>query len=108
MRGTGGEGVLTASPDRITPAHAGNRLKPSVELKRDKDHPRTCGEQVSFSDQPKPIKGSPPHMRGTEMSSYNAYVPVRITPAHAGNREGAEAMDVTIRDHPRTCGEQLV
>ena len=51
--------------------------------------------------------GSSPRVRGTVNEYLYPHKRLRIIPACAGNRENWESMDVTIRDHPRVCGEQL-
>ncbi len=45
MRGKDGCAVALAHGDRITPAYAGKRAKPSDYLRPDEDHPRVCGEK---------------------------------------------------------------
>ena len=45
-------------------------------------------------------------MRGTVITANHQLIYVRITPAHAGNRDKKEAIESGIEDHPRTCGEQ--
>ena len=51
--------------------------------------------------------GSPPRMRGKEItySNYSQYT--RITPAHAGKRNGAPSQGLRPQDHPRACGEKI-
>ena len=49
MRGTGEDIAYFTSPVGITPAHAGNSLLPVLHSGLDRDHPRTCGEQLSVS-----------------------------------------------------------
>ena len=73
-----------------------------------KDHPRSCGEQYLGYDVYFEYSGSPPLMRGTEPSSAEAALQKRITPAHAGNRCVRALFLYAIRDHPRSCGEQLM
>ena len=49
----------------ITPACAGNSSFPAPWLRRRRDHPRVCGEQVLPLHQIDPDGGSPPRVRGT-------------------------------------------
>ena len=90
----------------ITPAHAGNSAVMRWPLGQWRDHPRTCGEQLSFVARPDTAAGSPPHMRGTVTDVIDAFKEMRITPAHAGNSRTASEMLKEYKDHPRTCGEQ--
>ena len=46
MRGKGGGGPRRGAALRITPAHAGKRLWPSVPATGRRDHPRACGEKL--------------------------------------------------------------
>ena len=71
---------------RITPAHAGKstlQIRPELA---DQDHPRTCGEKSPAYILPHGPTGSPPHMRGKDMSHV----------VHL----------IKHQDHPRTCGEK--
>ena len=53
-----------------------------------------------------PVRGSPPLMRGTGKPFIFRCFALRITPAHAGNRnKGVYQMELK-KDHPRSCGEQ--
>ncbi len=51
-------------------------------------HPRACGEQIKCSDNPSPMGGSSPRMRGTVQRDPLLICMSRFIPAHAGNREG--------------------
>ena len=53
------------SPERITPAYAGNTLKFSDFQKFFQDHPRIRGEHQAALWRRMPGMGSPPHTRGT-------------------------------------------
>ena len=107
MRGTESESFKKLFDRRITPAHAGNSTLEYSRGEKLEDHPRTCGEQRKNQLEDRKMKGSPPHMRGTEHEAAVAYGLDRITPAHAGNRVASGPVMDTFRDHPRTCGEQL-
>ena len=65
MRGTAIFKDPRDNPRRITPAHAGNSIPPVTLRAQRKDHPRSCGEQVSDEYKEKVQEGSPPLMRGT-------------------------------------------
>ena len=71
MRGTGFHVLQGDYRFRITPAHAGNSVWVNPFGDGHGDHPRACGEQPTKG----PVKygqtGSPPRMRGTEVSPKN-------------------------------------
>ena len=60
----------------------------TVQVKTNRDHPRTCGEQ----------------------SDHEQFIVLAegITPAHAGNSEIHAVYTGVEQDHPRTCGEQCI
>ena len=99
--------LVVASVSRgITPAHAGKRMICPIMRWMAGDHPRACGEksQVCFSE--RFGGGSPPRMRGKELTPDYRGVWDRITPAHAGKSGNAGKKNVPSRDHPRACGEK--
>ncbi len=126
MRGTAWGYHSKAKGVRITPAHAGNRTGDCGASSATGDHPRTCGEQsippcriCTEKGSPPHMRGtgkirlfadifggSPPHMRGTVGKNFMSQLFIRITPAHAGNRIYPPRILLSIKDHPRTCGEQ--
>ena len=71
---------------RITPAHAGKRVKGFFSLPFFTDHPRTCGEKFRLVWQKDLSRGSPPHMRGKVLKNFKEIF--------------------KNKDHPRTCGEK--
>ena len=90
---------------RITPAPAGNTIQAWSNTVVAGDHPRTCGEhrfRIEFHIR---IRGSPPHLRGTPISSLFILMLSRITPAPAGNTSMDFCLVGHEQDHPRTCGE---
>ena len=92
-------------PIRITPAPAGKTDLCADICQRNKDHPRTCGENM-FSINEKPFKeGSPPHLRGKLCYVLSVTLIKRITPAPAGKTTYLLFYSPDSVDHPRTCGE---
>ena len=90
----------------ITPAHAGKRVTPSRTLLGMRDHPRACGEKLSFSFRARDSAGSPPRMRGKAFRCLPHRGPCGITPAHAGkSRRRGHKLPIR-QDHPRACGEK--
>ena len=51
--------------------------------------------------------GSPPRMRGKVTLRLRKFVPDGITPAYAGKRFVLSLVMISIRDHPRVCGEKF-
>ena len=79
------QGYLRRScPEGITPAHAGKTFFHPCPHKREKDHPRACGENGNPDLKIQGILGSPPRMRGKLFGTISRTRRRRITPAHAG------------------------
>ena len=72
---------------RITPAYAGKRRGRTRSTSGRWDHPRLCGEKCGNSPLRTTRKGSPPPMRGKEVTTY--------------------LISRLIKDHPRLCGEKI-
>ena len=76
---------------RITPAYAGKSPQQICSRRRNRDHPRVCGEKRSRFKMKQDIKGSPPRMRGKVLKIYIVDGTLGITPAYAGkSRVNAE------------------
>ena len=107
VRGTASNSVASKVFSRITPACAGNRgIFPFAESPT-ADHPRVCGEQTSTTSRMLWVVGSPPRVRGTAVPDVPDLLPLRITPACAGNSRIPSHHRAPAQDHPRVCGEQL-
>ena len=90
----------------ITPAYAGKRTLFCLAGRRNRDHPRVCGEKCSDHIDKGMIEGSPPRMRGKVLCICPLFCVLGITPAYAGKRaEQAHSMSCS-EDHPRVCGEK--
>ena len=92
----------------ITPACAGKREGNDHGGRSGGDHPRMCGEKPAPSNHPVPSGGSPPHVRGKGEAFLVMCAGTGITPACAGKRTGSVHDRLSVRDHPRMCGEKLV
>ena len=92
----------------ITPAYAGKRTLFCLAGRRNRDHPRVCGEKCSDHIDKGMIEGSPPRMRGKGQNRRTRCRAARITPAYAGKRRLSYRQCRTDRDHPRVCGEKWV
>ena len=105
LRGKPPPSNLTPYFFRITPAPAG-KTKQIEKLKNSsEDHPRTCGENDKGVCLHKCLRGSPPHLRGKPKSKITIIISVGITPAPAGKTHAPVYVLDSMRDHPRTCGE---
>ena len=69
---------------RITPAHVGTTNFALIVSKLNKDHPRSCGNNLFLA--------------------YSFLPSHRITPAHVGTTYSLSICHVLHRDHPRSCG----
>ena len=69
---------------RITPAHAGKTTPSRTRMAAISDHPRVCGENISYSIPPITLLGSPPRVRGKLRIFNNVFSDAGITPACAG------------------------
>ena len=87
MRGKVDVQTEDGTPDRITPAYAGKRLRSTDFSDVDKDHPRLCGEKTKLFSRFICSIGSPPPMRGKAAFVAFNIVTMRITPAYAGKRQ---------------------
>ena len=105
MRGKLIKSVCAICRLRITPAHAGKTARSVLTADRQQDHPRACGENRKQPPRNFSQRGSPPRMRGKQKASALDYMPVGITPAHAGKTSRAAARQRFAEDHPRACGE---
>ena len=92
--------------DGIIPARAGSSSSCAAGPRRDRDHPRACGEQCSSSPPTPWHPGSSPRVRGADRHLGRAVRLDGIIPARAGSRATPRRSRVWARDHPRACGEQ--
>ena len=70
----------------ITPACAGKSESAPLVSMVFRDHPRMCGEKLYTPCMIAPKVGSPPHVRGKEISDIETAKKMGITPACAGKR----------------------
>ena len=90
----------------ITPACAGKSAISAERARRNKDHPRMCGEKYCWTLIACLNWGSPPHVRGKVLATQPQYLILGITPACAGKRVEQRIKDFMTWDHPRMCGEK--
>ena len=91
----------------ITPAYAGKRCYTMITPRLHQDHPRVCGEKSMVAPSSSPGTGSPPRMRGKEDQRACRSMLAGITPAYAGKRIFRRLLFISLRDHPRVCGEKM-
>ena len=75
--------------------------------KKNRDHPRVCGEKTEYRALVTAHQGSPPRMRGKGETACEVVVEFGITPAYAGKRLTPVKSCVRTGDHPRVCGEKF-
>ena len=92
----------------ITPAYAGKRTLFCLAGRRNRDHPRVCGEKGRTGALDVVQRGSPPRMRGKVRELLFSFHCARITPAYAGKSAANTWITNKIKDHPRVCGEKNV
>ena len=93
------------SQSGITPACAGKTFCVRFRQAVPRDHPRVCGENIGINKAYRASKGSPPRVRGKPKWSQKKKVAAGITPACAGKTCLHMRFGMTMRDHPRVCGE---
>ena len=71
------------------------------------DHPRMCGDHISFPSPEADVQGSPPHVRGPLKALHLISLLFGITPACAGTTKNIIDPIIDNRDHPRMCGDHL-
>ena len=107
MRGKAGWPLCGLPCIGITPAYAGKSQPWRSYSQRRWDHPRVCGEKRPAVDGKRPLRGSPPHVRGKVKDPVPVSALVGITPACAGKRSAQAGAPAGRRDHPRVCGEKF-
>ena len=90
----------------ITPAYAGKSTGRSFPAAAPWDHPRVCGEKYHGCMLWLTRRGSPPRMRGKELSFVGFQPHTGITPAYAGKSPSTAIRPLCMGDHPRVCGEK--
>ena len=90
----------------ITPACAGKSRARKAAAAVRRDHPRVCGEKTMACSILRPMRGSPPRMRGKDRQGLRVQRFAGITPAYAGKSAHIAGAHPQSRDHPRVCGEK--
>ena len=108
MRGKAVFMPLAKLENGITPAYAGKSRYRGIDTAKNRDHPRLCGEKYTLKFKPRQNRGSPPPMRGKGSCCICGLAAIGITPAYAGKSGVLLDRGVSVRDHPRLCGEKIV
>ena len=90
--------------ERIIPASAGQTTAATHAQRRNTDHPRECGANISFFTSTIIITGSSPRVRGKHMGHGIPRYCTRIIPASAGQTPARHVYEHPETDHPRECG----
>ena len=96
-----------SQPAGIIPAYAGSTSRRILGRRSQEDHPRVCGEHVTYQPRCRVHRGSSPRMRGAPDTDTDNPAVLRIIPAYAGSTYGYDIETVLAEDHPRVCGEHL-
>ena len=106
VRGKGHRDLRIRERPGITPACAGKSFRCCSKILCYKDHPRVCGEKCIRKRTSLKEKGSPPRVRGKDLSASPKIRKRRITPACAGKSCPRDSTSCRTPDHPRVCGEK--
>ena len=107
MRGKGVNPPENHCSHGITPAYAGKSMEQTTHKRKNGDHPRVCGEKIPWEGIYTMKEGSPPRMRGKDLTTERRAGGCRITPAYAGKSVVHFDECRRGRDHPRVCGEKF-
>ena len=91
----------------IIPAYAGSTFYRTCPPITTGDHPRVCGEHTGRATSFGMFGGSSPRMRGARIGVGLRSAGIGIIPAYAGSTLNRLTANISMRDHPRVCGEHL-
>ena len=89
----------------LIPAHAGKTGEREADLRGDRAHPRSRGENQDENIVNLSKQGSSPLTRGKPASQSTTSQRQGLIPAHAGKTEGYSSSRARPRAHPRSRGE---
>ena len=93
---------------RITPARAGKTGWWTTTRMTGQDHPRSCGKDPIMGGPFHWSSGSPPLVRERLRNIRHEFTCFGITPARAGKTRMVRAYWWPGRDHPRSCGKDML
>ena len=92
----------------IIPARAGKTADRHYTASLTTDHPRACGENVTWDPAIADRPGSSPRVRGKHAFAPWDDCPAGIIPARAGKTSRTTSASGSATDHPRACGENAL
>ena len=105
VRGAPCDGLGGIMTKRIIPACAGSTSGSPAPPAISTDHPRMCGEHMTWLQWHYDRLGSSPHVRGALAGIVSSMASQGIIPACAGSTSTASTKSSRPWDHPRMCGE---
>ena len=96
-----------AQEDRLIPARAGKTRSVCAAARRERAHPRACGENVASASEWGGTTGSSPRVRGKPSMKSAAILAHGLIPARAGKTTAASSAVSSGGAHPRACGENV-
>ena len=96
-----------AQEDRLIPARAGKTRSVCAAARRERAHPRACGENVASASEWGGTTGSSPRVRGKPSMKSAAILAHWLIPARAGKTTAASSAVSSGGAHPRACGENV-
>ena len=105
MRGAPAMSIGIDAALGIIPAYAGSTGHRGHHDHGGRDHPRVCGEHLTYNQRAAEIMGSSPRMRGAPPRAVHVGKTAGIIPAYAGSTNGVRHYKLCKWDHPRVCGE---
>ena len=89
----------------LIPAHAGKTaMKPKCRS-QSRAHPRSRGENGSWGNRRRAVRGSSPLTRGKPVDLHERERDLRLIPAHAGKTFPGPSGGFQVGAHPRSRGE---
>ncbi len=104
VRGTRIQTKPVYSPQGLIPACAGHSAARAWWGAARRAHPRMCGALRWVCSDSLSLRGSSPHVRGTQVSSLKVKSPLGLIPACAGHSTHRGQRINRFRAHPRMCG----
>ena len=92
---------------RLTPANAGTTRRLLRPVADPQAHPRECGDDLGRAARMRNKSGSPPRMRGRRRCGTMPRLTSRLTPANAGTTQSSGCWTISVRAHPRECGDDF-
>ena len=91
----------------LIPARAGKTRPPHQARRRQRAHPRACGENHEHARMNPFARGSSPRVRGKRVSGWWRRGVSGLIPARAGKTPSAPRKGRQSPAHPRACGENV-